>query len=754
MTRIAFRSFLTAALLLAVVGPALADTQEWPRRIDTRDTTIVVYQPQLEKFENDILSARSAVSVQRATDSEPVFGAVWFEAQAETDRETRNVSLRNVRVLQSKFPDANKEQEKQFNQLFNREVSGWNLDMSLDQMLAMLDDNNRANIEVTDLKNDPPTVIYRKHPALLVLIDGEPKLQPIEKSKVLRVINSPMYIVYESSLKSYYLKIGDEWFASAKARGDWRTVNQPPSTVLEAAAGEDFPPVPPEIQESLAKKPEIIVSYEPAELIVSDGEPQYALIEESGLLYMSNSDSDVFMEVGSQQYYVVLSGRWFRARALDGPWQYVPADQLPQVFAEIPAGSPKEHVLAHIPDTVQAKEAILDATIPQTEKVERDRSIEVTYDGPPEFVVIDGTTMAYAANTPYAVLRADGRYYACHDAVWYVAGDPYGPWRVAITVPQVIYTIPPSNPLYYVRYVYVYSYTPDIVYVGYTPGYLGTYVYYGTVVYGTGYYYRPWFRTYYYPRPLTWGFHVNYNPWYGWTFGVGLHGHYGNLWFSFGDGWWGPVSHRHHYYNDINVNINHNTVIKRPGNIYRPVKKEQWQQSWQERARQSRELRVKAKERDRVIVEKERRQGNDGYGRTEVRKEDRLERRQGNAGYNQTENRREDRQERRGQVETRDRNREKSSRNDVYTDRKGNVYRRTDQGWEKREQKQWKADKQLQRPDNGKMREKNLEREYRERERGYERSQQLDRPRFDGLFKDKEKQRGGFDKPDNKGRRF
>ena len=52
------------------------------------------------------------------------------------------------------------------------------------------------------------------------------------------------------------------------------------------------------------------------------------------------------------------------------------------------------------------------------------------------------------------------------------------------------------------------------------------------------------------------------------------------------------------------------------------------------------------------------------------------------------------------------------------------------------------------------MREKNLEREYRERERGYERSQQLDRPRFDGLFKDKEKQRGGFDKPDNKGRRF
>ncbi len=323
---------LIAAILTFSISSAVADNHDWPRQIDSRDATIIVYQPQLEKFENDILSARAAVSVQRATDTEPVFGAVWFEAQAETDREQRNVSLLNVRVLQSKFPDASKEQEKKFNQLFNREASGWNLDMSLDQVLAMLDDNNRSNIEVTDLKNDPPRVFFRKHPALLVLIDGEPKLQPTTMSKVMRVINSPMYIVYEPSLKSYYLKIGDDWFASPKAKGKWRSVSQPPSAVLDVASREDFPPVPPDVQSSLDKKPEIIVSYEPAELIVSDGEPQYALIEESGLLYMSNSDSDVFMEVESQNYYVVLSGRWFRSRVLGGPWQYVPHDKLPKVF--------------------------------------------------------------------------------------------------------------------------------------------------------------------------------------------------------------------------------------------------------------------------------------------------------------------------------------------------------------------------------------------------------------------------------------
>jgi len=38
------------------------------------------------------------------------------------------------------------------------------------------------------------------------------------------------------------------------------------------------------------------------------------------------------------------------------------------------------------------------------------------------------------------------------------------------------------------------------VYVGYTPGYMGCYVYGPTIVYGTGFYYRPWYRTIYYPR--------------------------------------------------------------------------------------------------------------------------------------------------------------------------------------------------------------------------------------------------------------
>jgi hypothetical protein len=73
------------------------------------------------------------------------------------------------------------------------------------------------------------------------------------------------------------------------------------------------------------------------------------------------------------------------------------------------------------------------------------------------------------------------------------------------------------------------------VYVGYRPGYLWSFPYYGVPVYGTGWYYPPYWGRYYYPRPPTWGFHVGYNPWTGWNFGVS----WSNGFFRAGIGWGG-----------------------------------------------------------------------------------------------------------------------------------------------------------------------------------------------------------------------
>jgi hypothetical protein len=102
-----------------------------------------------------------------------------------------------------------------------------------------------------------------------------------------------------------------------------------------------------------------------------------------------------------------------------------------------------------------------------------------------------------------------------------------------------------------VKYVQVYESSPQVVYVGYTPGYMGCYVYGPTVIYGTGYYYNPWYGAVYYPRPCTYGFSMHYNPWTGWSMGV----HYSSGYFhmsvyggGYHGGYWGPPMYHPPYH--------------------------------------------------------------------------------------------------------------------------------------------------------------------------------------------------------------
>ena len=184
-------------------------------------------------------------------------------------------------------------------------------------------------------------------------------------------------------------------------------------------------------------------------------------------------------------------------------------------------------MLASVAGTIPAQEALIANSVPQTATVQREQAtLDVKYDGGAKFVSIAGTTLSYAQNTPIPVIKVTPTsYYALHNAVWFVGNDPYGPWTVATSVPTVIYAIPATSPVHYVTYVRIYGVTPDVVYVGYTPGYMGTVVApYGTVVYGTGYAYAPWVGAVWYAPPMTYGFGatVAYSTWGGWNVGFGV----------------------------------------------------------------------------------------------------------------------------------------------------------------------------------------------------------------------------------------
>ncbi|MCU0394912.1 MAG: hypothetical protein MUF29_03325 [Chitinophagaceae bacterium] len=257
-------------------------------------------------------------------------------------------------------------------------------------------------------------------------------------------------------------------------------------------------------------------------------------------------------------------------------------DDLPSDFARIPPGSDKDAVLASVPGTDAAHDAIVDAQIPQTAKVDRNTaSCTVTYDGTPQFDAIAGTSLLLARNSSATVIKSGNKYYCLDNAIWFQADLPNGPWKVSDTRPEDVDKIPPGSAAYNVKYVYIYETSPQFVYVGYTPGYLGAYVYGPVVVYGTGYYYTPWYVHVYYPRPVTYGFSVHYNPFTGWSIGFHysagffhFHAYYGHRY-----GIWGPPMYRPPYYpryrggiyggrppviigGDVNINID------RSNNIY------------------------------------------------------------------------------------------------------------------------------------------------------------------------------------------
>lgn len=570
-------SFLAVFLFTLTFHSAFA---QWPKDIKAKNGAVItIYQPQPESLKGDKLEGRSAFSAVEKSGNEPVFGVFWYTSKIITNRDTRTFTLENITVSDVKLPGIDDTTKiGKLKKLLETEIPKWGLNGSLDDLIATIEEEQSYSGD--KLKNDPPKIFYTSTPTTLVIIDGEPKLQDDKELKMKRVINTPFLIVENPSDKKYYLYGGKFWYTSASLTEGYTSVTTLPASIAELDKQVKKQQTEKTTTDAQASPGAVLISTTPAELIQSAGEAQYANISGVNLLYVSNSENDIFKNMNDQKFYVLISGRWYTSLKLEGAWEYLASDKLPTDFSNIPEGSPKDNVLSSVAGTQASKDAIHDAQVPQTAKVDRKTATcTVTYDGEPKFEKIEGTSLELAMNTSSTVLKAGTLYYCVENGVWFEASDAKGPWKASDKRPQDVDKIPASSSAYNVKYVYVYDSTPDVIYVGYTPGYMGCYVYGPTVVYGTGYYYSPWYGPYYYPRPVTYGFSMHYNPWTGWSMGF----HYSSGWFSFhmygGGGYWGPHYHRPPYYppyrggmyggrgptyinGDVNINVD------RSNNIY------------------------------------------------------------------------------------------------------------------------------------------------------------------------------------------
>ena len=515
----------------------LDDLDSWyPRTITNEKGSMVIYAPQIDAWtEFNSIDAWVAFEITLA-ESETTFGSVRFRAATDTDIAAREALLHSFKILDLSIKGV--EEESAEYQTAHAGITALSRTIPLDLILEYLPQEIPI-ADGGDLNPEPPQIFASSRPALLLSVDTEPMFVPVGESELQFLLNSNWDVLRVGEDGALFLCYQDAWLTAADVTGPWTWATALPAKLGEvpddanwqnvvACLPED--PGHPDVPQQAA--PTVFYATEPAELILTEGEPEWVQIEQSGLSYAANTTQELFRF--DDDVYFLASGRWFRGADLGGPW--VLEKTLPDAFQQIPPESgtdshPKSYIRASVPGTREAWEAALVASIPRKAEIvkgtESELDLDVTYAGEPAFAPIETTEIELAVNTSYQVLRYEGVYYLCHNAVWLTGPAPEGPWQYAESIPDAFATIPPSSPAYNTTFVTVGESDEEFVAYAYTSGYEGMYVEDETVVQGTGYpstavsitlaygMYDGWYGYPYYPYypwPPTYGYGSWYDP--------------------------------------------------------------------------------------------------------------------------------------------------------------------------------------------------------------------------------------------------
>jgi hypothetical protein len=426
----------------AVPASAPADVG-WPRVFELEGKRLTVHQPEIDSWDDfKDMTFRCAIAVEGVL-AEERLGVAEIHADTVVDHASRMVSITpKTRTL--RFANAAAADDAALQAAVNAILPPGRVTIiSLDRVLAYVDASAQKVQRTTAVSIEPPDIFFSAEPAVLVIFIGKPVFKPVNPDKpgLQFAINTNWDVLYDTAGKRYYLLDGDGWITSSDPiNGVWTPATSLPFTAETLPADDNWaetrkhiPGVP------LKAAPKVFVTAKPAELIVTDGPPALQPIPQTNLSRVSNSESVLFRNSSDNKFYFLAAGRWFSADELSGPWAAASAT-LPADFAAIPEGDANDFVKASVPGTQESRDAVLLASVPSTTTVKlTEAPVQVTYNGQPKFVVIEGTPVQYAVNTPKSVFLAEGKYYCCDQGVWFVGPTPTGPWAFCASVPAVIY---------------------------------------------------------------------------------------------------------------------------------------------------------------------------------------------------------------------------------------------------------------------------------------------------------------------------
>ena len=119
-------------------------------------------------------------------------------------------------------------------------------------------------------------------------------------------------------------------------KGPWTPVSDLPAGFWKLPKDEGWEEVRAQLRgKREGSVPVVFVTTMPAELVVTDGEPVYERIAGTHLLYVSNTDSDLFLHSEEKRHYFLVAGRWSCTRLVPPPGRSIAVRELARRAARV-----------------------------------------------------------------------------------------------------------------------------------------------------------------------------------------------------------------------------------------------------------------------------------------------------------------------------------------------------------------------------------------------------------------------------------
>ena len=366
----------------------------WPRLYTIDGNEILLQQPQIDEWRDySTLFVRLAATVKLKGPEEAVAGVVELKAATVTDHEARLVTMYRPEITAVRFPDAPPDLAAKLEGAVRSVTPARDItEISLDRVLAYVE-QGQAKEEGVAVNLEPPPIFYSDREAILISFLGPPRFSPIEGTGLEFGLNTNWDVIRDPATgRAYLLYIGSWLMTDDILTGSWGPAGTLPADMKKLPKDEAWDRVRQSVPgQPPASVPRVFVSERPGEVIITAGRPQFRPIPGTNLAAVSNSENTLFYHQVDGQFYFLAAGRWFRAPDLAGPWTAA-TRSLPADFAAIPKGDPSADILASVPGTDEARDAVLLASIPTKAVVNRSEAQpEVSYDGEPDFEPIEKT---------------------------------------------------------------------------------------------------------------------------------------------------------------------------------------------------------------------------------------------------------------------------------------------------------------------------------------------------------------------------